>query len=333
MFSLVGQQLGNYHLHALLGRGGFADVYLGEHLLLQTHAAIKVLHAEMTGQELQRFIQEARTVAQLRHANIIRVLDFGVSGTTSFLVMDFAVYGSLHHLHPHGTLLPLATIVSYVKQIASALHYAHQQEIIHRDVKPENLLMDAEGSLLLSDFGLAIPVRSTQSSAIQAPFGTVRYMAPEQIRGKACPASDQYALAVIVYEWLSGTYPFDGESSISIAVHHLIDPPPALRERIPDLAPSIEQVVMRALAKEPSERYPTILAFAEALKAACEPYIQSEMRGNDDFQVYLAAQSINNPSWANISMELTLPVEPDRVSMSDNEVSLLFEGDALTQVI
>ena len=135
----AGQQLGNYRLHRLLGRGGFADVYLGEHIHLQTLAAIKVLQVEMGSDSLNDFLHEARTIAHLLHPHIVRVLDFGVEGNMPFLVMDYAPNGTLRQHHPKGSCLPLTTIVDYVKQVAQALQYAHERKVIHRDVKPENM--------------------------------------------------------------------------------------------------------------------------------------------------------------------------------------------------
>src|SRR5438270_4538726 len=133
-----GQKLGNYRLIRLLGKGGFADVYLGEHIYLKTAAAIKVLHTQLTSEDMDGFLQEARTIAHLIHPHIVRVMDFGIEGETPFLVMDFAPNGTLRQRHPRGTSLSLTTITTYIKQTAAALQHAHDEKLIHRDVKPEN---------------------------------------------------------------------------------------------------------------------------------------------------------------------------------------------------
>ena len=140
MMNLLDQQLGNYRLIRLLGQGGFADVYLGEHVLLGTQAAIKVHHARMEGSDLERCEQEARTIARLNHPHIVRVLDYGVQDGVAYLVMNYAPGGTLRQRHAPGTIVDLETIVQYVNQIASALQYAHDQMLVHRDVKPENML-------------------------------------------------------------------------------------------------------------------------------------------------------------------------------------------------
>jgi WD40 repeat protein len=267
MAERVGQQFGNYRLIRLLGEGGFAEVYLGEHQLLETEAAIKILNAQMTGDDIEPFRAEARTIARLEHPNIVRVLEFGVEGKTPYLVMSYAPYGTLRRRHQKG--VPLPTIVSYVNQVADALQYAHSQRVIHRDIKPENMLVGRRNEILLSDFGIALVAQSSRYQNTGDVVGTVAYMAPEQIQGKPRPASDQYALAVVVYEWLSGIRPFSG-SFTEIAVQHAVAPPPPLHEKFPSISPDIEQVVFTALAKDPQQRFASVQAFARALEQASQ---------------------------------------------------------------
>lgn len=266
----IGQQLGNYRLVRLLGRGGFAEVYLGEHIHLGTQAAIKVLHTQLTGGDIEQFRTEARIIARLEHPHIVRILDFGVEEKTPFLVMSYAPNGNLRQRHPKGIRLPLETIVSYVKQVADGLQYAHDQRLIHRDIKPENMLLGRRNEVLLSDFGIAAVAHNTSSLKTQDYSGTVPYSAPEQIKGKPCPASDQYALGITVYEWLTGTRPFNGFSQIEIAMQHLSDPPPSLSGKIPTILSDVEQVVLQALAKDPQQRFASMKAFADALEQACQ---------------------------------------------------------------
>src|SRR5258708_1999717 len=175
----VGQQLGNYRLIHLLGKGNFAEVYLGEHIHLNTQAAIKVLHGQLARNDIEGFLTEARLIAHLRHPHIIQVLDFGVEDDIPFLVMDYAPHGNLRQRHPRGTQLPLDTINSYVKQLASALQYAHDKGLIHRDIKPENILLGHNNEVFLSDFGIAIVSQSSGSQHTHETAGTMAYMAPE----------------------------------------------------------------------------------------------------------------------------------------------------------
>ena len=263
----VGQQLGNYRLVRLIGRGGFADVYLGEHVYLNTKVAIKILQTKVADGELEAFLKEARTIASLVHPHIVRVMDFGVASDTPFLVMDFALNGTLRQRHPKGTQLPLTTIIPYVRQVAEALQYAHDEKFIHRDIKPENMLLGRHNEVLLSDFGIADIAQSSRYQGTQETAGTAAYMAPEQIQGRPRPASDQYALGVVIYEWLSGDRPFRG-SFTELCAQHIYASPPSLREKIALVSPHVEQVVMTALAKDPRQRFKNIRAFANALEQA-----------------------------------------------------------------
>ncbi len=270
MSDRIGQRLGNYQLLHLIGRGTFTDVYMGEHLHLNTQAAIKVLHTRLTSQESEKLRSEARTMARLAHPHIIRVLEFGVEESIPFLVMEYAPNGTLRQRHPKGSRVPLDIVVSYVKQVADALQYIHTQKLIHRDVKPESMLLGCNNEILLTEFGIAIIAQSTrsqQTQQTQEAAGSVAYMAPELLRGKPRPASDQYALAVMAYEWLSGDPPFTG-SVQQIASQHLSAHPSPLRTKMPAISSAVEQVVMRALDKDPKQRFAHVADFALALEEA-----------------------------------------------------------------
>ena len=266
MSDRVGQQLGNYQLIQFLGKGSFAEVYLGGHIHLGTLAAVKVLQTRLM--DIDAFRTEARIVAHLIHPNIVRVLEFGMENETPFLVMDFAPYGTLRQRHARGETIPLPAVLSYVRQVAEALQYAHDERLVHRDVKPGNMLVGRRHEVLLSDFGIAT---LAQRSPLQHPYdtsGTMLYMAPEQLRGRPCAASDQYSLGIVVYEWLCGTPPFTGPSSLEVALKQVSEPPRPLREVGPSISPAIEQVVMRAIAKDAEKRFGSVQDFAVALEQA-----------------------------------------------------------------
>jgi LuxR family maltose regulon positive regulatory protein len=259
MTDRVGQQFGNCRLLRPLGRGGFADVYLGEHVYLKSQAAIKLLHLQLTEETAQQFLQEAQTLARLSHPHIVRLLDFAIQEDLPFLVMDYVPGGTLRTRYPTETRLPLGTIAAYVTQVASALQYAHDQHLIHRDIKPENMLLDARSEVLPSDFGLAMFVQESRSYSTQVPAqslaGTASYLAPEQVQGQPRPASDQYALGIVVYEWLCGIPPFHG-TPLEMAMQHL--------------SPTVEAVVLRALAKDPDQRFARVNDFVAAFQEAVE---------------------------------------------------------------
>src|SRR3989475_724322 len=275
------QRLGNYRLIQLLGKGTFADVYLGEHLYLNTPVAIKVLRSKLDPSTLAGFLNEARQVSHLVHPHIIRVFDFGLESDAPFLVMDYAPYGNLRELHPSGSVVALSTIVSYTMALASALQCAHDQHLVHRDLKPENVLLGSKHEVLLSDFGLALLASDQEVLRVKERFGTLSYMAPELILGRPVPASDQYALAVMVYEWLCGHLPFGGLTAY-IANQHLYALPPSLCEKHPDIPRAVEQIVFKALSKEPAQRFVDVLSFAMALEEASSavsfPYLLPALR-------------------------------------------------------
>ncbi len=288
-----GQQLGNYRLIRLVGKGGFAEVYLGEHIYLGTPVAVKVLHTQLESEDMTGFLNEARTIARLIHPHIVRVTDFGLDGEIPFLVMDYAPHGTLRQRHSRGTKLPLATIVPYVKQVAEALQHAHDEKLIHRDIKPENMLLGRKNEVLLSDFGIATIAHRTATQNTQMIIGTAMYMAPELFRGKPYSSSDQYSLGVVVYEWLCGEPPFSNGDFIQLGYQHTFVPPQPLSEKLPTLPRDVEQVVMTALAKEPKQRFGSVQAFANALQQAS----QSEQISayNSEGQVISDMQPVSEP--------------------------------------
>lgn len=271
MSDRVGQQIGNYRLVSRLGRGGFAEVYLGENVHILTKVAIKFLEIPLSQQHQEGLLREAKIVARFRHQHIVLLHDCGIDTqhrNTPYLIMEYAPNGTLRDRHPRGTAVPLSTIVEYVKQIAKALQYAHDSGLIHRDLKPENVLIGNNGELLLSDFGVAATVHSAESLQTGKLFaGTPAYSAPEQTCGKPSPASDQYSPGVVVYEWLCGKPPFEG-NPFDVILHHRNAPPPPLHGRGLNIPPEVEAVIMKALAKDPKDRFESVQTFAAAFEHA-----------------------------------------------------------------
>ncbi|GLV59231.1 hypothetical protein KDH_60580 [Dictyobacter sp. S3.2.2.5] len=271
MIDLVGHQLGNYHVLRLLGRGGFADVYLGEQIHLKSHAALKVVRTQVNREQSAAFLQEARILAHLKHPYIVRVLDFAVESDIAYLVLEHAPGGSLRATFPRGTRLPLDVVLRVVRHVVPALQYAHDEGFVHRDVKPENLLWGSHGEVLLSDFGLAAFASNVQlyrdqdlafSGASMSP-----YMAPEQLQGKPLPASDQYALGTMIYEWLSGTTPVQRVQASLESLAHSPFPSYKLPSDIPQ---AIEEIISRALARDPEQRFASVRDLGEAFERAAQ---------------------------------------------------------------
>jgi WD40 repeat protein len=275
-----GQRIGNYKLIRLLGKGGFAEVYLGQHVHLNTLAAIKLLlKTQLSPAEIEKFRREARIVAALRHPHIVSVLDFGAEpDEPPYLVIDYAPNGSLRQRHRPGSVLAPTAALHYLRQVGEALDFAHNRGIIHRDIKPDNMLLGQRGEVLLSDFGIATVAASSSLDLRTAPHmeGTLPYMAPEQMQGRPQRASDQYALAIVAYEWLCGRRPFSGTLP-EIVAGQLNTPPPRLRSLNPAIPATLETVILQALAKHPAERYPSVHDFVLHCKEAITPAHREHM--------------------------------------------------------
>jgi serine/threonine protein kinase len=312
------RRIGGYRLLSLLGRGGFGDVYLGEQIRDHSQVAIKILHnAGLTHPEdVKEFINEAR-MFRLQHPHIVPVLDFGVDrDDTPFLVMQYAAHGTLRQRHAPGTQLSPQLVADYVSQIASALQYAHDQQIIHRDVKPENMLLNSDDQVMLSDFGIAAAIHSTPSSDQSKNIdGTVYYIAPEQIQGVPCPASDQYALGIVAYEWLVGHSPFEGSTPLEIGMRHLTSTPPSLCEQVPSLSPQIDAVILKALAKNPDDRFPSIQAFADALQQATADSPQ-QVAQTQDTQSFAKVPTHRLSSHRLVSLDNSAQLSPPETPVS-----------------
>jgi serine/threonine protein kinase len=264
---IPGQYIGGCRVLRLIGQGNSSEVYLGEHPGLNHPVAVKLLHAWTGEREVQRFLTQAAMLSKLDHPHIIHIYDFGLTDDdVPYLVVSYAPYGTLRQRYPRGTRLPFGEVVNYVLQIADALQYVHEHQLVHRDVKPQNMLLGARNEIILNDFGTATVSYSLVPNAVDFE-GTVLYAAPEQLEGRSLRSSDQYALAVMTHELLSGSWPFMG-SFDEVARKHLFEQPPTLREKGIDVPLLADEVLLRALSKEPSRRFACIQDFASALQEA-----------------------------------------------------------------
>jgi serine/threonine-protein kinase len=269
---LIGKQLGDYRITSILASGGMARIYKGMDTQLRRQAAIKVLEPEKLEIDktlTKRFQREARAVAALEHDNIITIYQYGEEQGVYFLAMKLVKGKDLSHelarLKRAGERMDIGRALYILEQVADALDYAHEADIIHRDVKPSNILLDRGDKAILTDFGLVL--RTSIETTMGTAFGTPRYIAPEQAisSNKALPQSDVYSLAVIAYEILCGETPFSGESPMEIALSHISDPPPSPRSRNPNIPQTVERELLKALAKEPEKRHSTATEFVSAI--------------------------------------------------------------------
>ncbi len=265
----IGKQIGNYRITEPLDAGAFGSVYKGVHIYLSNReVAIKLMHHTHLGEEHERasFLQEAQFLEMLKHPHILPIYDVGIDEGTPYIVAEFAPNGSLRDLmksYKPG-LVPLEETLTVLSQVGQALDYVHQQNIVHRDLKPENILFDARRDALLADFGIAVFLETTKTKYVDV-IGSPLYMAPEQFEGFASRRSDQYALACIGYEMLTGEPPFMGQHAVIIGMKHQKEAPVPPRQHNPTIPEYMEKALLKALAKERTERYPDMTSFLAAL--------------------------------------------------------------------
>ncbi|MBI5950072.1 MAG: protein kinase [Chloroflexi bacterium] len=270
---MIGQQLANFRVERLLGQGGMATVYYGVDVKLQRPVAIKVIDKRYRDNPayIARFIKEAQMMAQWRHENLIQIYYAGEKQGFSYYVMEYVdgddLATVLSAYADEDAQMPNEDVLRIGYAVARALDYAHQRGVIHRDVKPSNVLIAKDGRVLLGDFGMALEVSDRSMGNV---FGTPHYISPEQAKrsADAVPQSDLYSLGIILYEALTGAVPFDDPSPASIALMHITQNPPALRSFNPEISPAVEAVILRALEKKPKNRYQSGAALMSALEEA-----------------------------------------------------------------
>lgn len=271
---LIGQLIGNYQVLAPVASGAFGTVYQARHqYLAERIVAIKILHwHRIVPEEARRFLQEAHILEKLSHPYVLNLLDAGFhENQLPYLITAYASGGSLRQYLRHlNQRVSWETAIQILSQIGQALQYIHKQGIIHRDLKPANILLNEQGEALLADFGIASILLTSSAKQTQV-IGTSSYMAPEQFRGQVSPQSDQYALACIAYELLTGRPPFYAPDFIAMGYLHVHEPPIPLRHLNGNIAPHLEQAVLRALSKDRANRFPDAASFIDALQSAVPP--------------------------------------------------------------
>jgi serine/threonine-protein kinase len=263
-----------YELEELVGTGGMSSVYRAHDKLLERDVALKVLHEQFTadGDHVERFRREARSVAQLSHPNIVTVIDRGAQGGKQFIVFEYVDGENLKARIERKGPLPLHEAVQITRQIGRALAFAHAHGIVHRDVKPQNVLLNGDGEVKVTDFGIA---RSSEVHASLTQTGTVMgtsdYISPEQARGGHVDAqSDIYSLGTVLHEMLTGEVPFPGDNFVSVALRHINEPAPSVRTRRPDVPPRLDAAVRRAMAKDPRDRFASMDELCAELSASLD---------------------------------------------------------------
>jgi eukaryotic-like serine/threonine-protein kinase len=280
-----------YELEELVGTGGMSSVYKARDRLLERNVALKVLHPHYSddAEYVERFRREARSVAQLSHPHIVTVIDRGEDGGQQFIVFEFIDGENLKQLIGRIGPLPVRRAVELALEIADALAFAHDHDLVHRDVKPQNVLLTPDGDAKVTDFGIArsldVEQGVTQTGTV---LGTSNYLSPEQASGKpVTPATDVYSLGVVLFELLTGEVPFPGENFVAVAMKHINEPPPDLTEKRPDVPLRLVAAVERALEKDPSRRFQSMGEFASELQQCL-----AEMASADEERTFIATSPV-----------------------------------------
>ena len=271
---MIGALLSNrYRLESKLGSGGMSTVYLAVDETLGRKVAVKVMHQEISDQQdqLERFRREARAVAQLSHPNLVGVIDAGTDGGRPYIVFEYVPGQTLKQKISSDGGLPLDEATAYAIEIGRGLQAAHSVRLIHRDVKPQNVLIDAEGRAKITDFGIALSLESHGLTATGRVLGTTDYVSPEQAMGREIDArTDVYSLGILLYEMLAGDVPFKAETQVGVAMKHVNETVPSIQRRRPDASAALAAAVERSTAKEPKDRYSDMNAFLRDLEGALE---------------------------------------------------------------
>ena len=271
---MIGKRIsGRYKILDMVGGGGMANVYLAHDMILDRDVAVKILRLDFANDEefIRRFQREAQSATSLAHPNIVSIYDVGEEDDSIYyIVMEYVEGQTLkQYIQQAFTYSCFKDALNIMKQLTSAISHAHQNHIIHRDIKPQNILMDQNGNVKITDFGIAMALSATSITQTNSVLGSVHYLSPEQARGgMANNKSDIYSLGIVMFELLTGRLPFSGESAVSIALKHFQSETPSVRRWNPTIPQSVENIVLKATAKDPFHRYDSVEEMEDDIRTA-----------------------------------------------------------------
>lgn len=313
---------GRYKIIKKIGSGGMANVYLATDLILEREVAVKMMSLDFQEDKdsLRRFQREALSTTELTHPNIVNIYDVG-EGDRPYIVMEYVDGMDLKQYIRENHPIPYQKAIDIMEQILNGIAYAHKNGVIHRDIKPHNILIDKDGNIKITDFGIAIALSQNSITQTNSLLGSVQYISPEQARGNVVTKqSDIYSLGIVLYELLTGTVPFEGESAVSIALKHFQTPIPSLRDFDSRIPQPLENVVLKATAKEPRHRYATVDEMKEDLLTALSPSRRDEKKfvppaENEEDTLVLDVNAINSEA----SVATATPINDETINLSGEE--------------
>lgn len=317
---LIGKRLNDrYKIISLIGGGGMANVYLARDIILERDVAVKVLRLDFANDEqfIKRFRREAQAATSLNHEHIVSIYDIGEEEGVYYIVMEYVRGATLKQYIQQYAPLPVEQALRIMDQLTSAIAHAHENGIIHRDIKPQNILLDEDGNVKVTDFGIAVAMSGTTITQTNSVLGSVHYLSPEQARGGiATEKSDIYSLGVVMFELVTGRLPFSGESAVSIVLKHLQEETPSPKDWNPEIPQSVENIILKAMAKDPFYRYPSAQEMNEDIRTALDPRRRNEAKFTipDDDEATKVIPVMKRPESAALEQETI--IDEEKVSES-----------------
>src|SRR5574344_1369804 len=318
-----------YQIIKSIGEGGMANVYLAFDTILERNVAVKVLRGDLATDEkfVRRFQREALSASSLSHPNIVEVYDVGEDNGIYYIVMEYIEGKHLKQLLKRRGKLTTEEAIDIMLQVTDGMACAHDSYIIHRDIKPQNIMILENGLVKITDFGIAMALNSTQLTQTNSVMGSVHYLPPEQAAGKGCTIqSDIYSMGILMYELLSGTLPYKGDNAVEIALKHLKEPLPSIRKELPDLPQSVENVILRACAKNPKNRYTDAREMHDDIKTCLDPSRANEKPYVYKYPEFDEDDAAKKEKAIEKTMEFTA-IKVDDDKNSDVEVKKITEKD------
>lgn len=340
-----GQKINDrYEIIKNIGEGGMANVYLAQDTILDRKVAVKVLRGDLSNDDkfIRRFEREALSVSNLSHPNIVEVYDVGVEDNSHYIVMEYIDGKTLKQLLKKRENLTLTEVIDIMTQLTDGISHAHESYIIHRDIKPQNIMIEDDGRIKITDFGIAMALNATQLTQTNSVMGSVHYLPPEQASGKSATVkSDIYALGILMYELLTGNVPFKGDNAVEIALKHMKDKIPSVRKQDPSIPQSVENIIIKAAAKNPRNRYDSAKEMHEDLihcldeehlndKKISFTYPENDIDSTTEITVTKPKKKVEKPRESNKNLndnteELVKEIKPEDIENNDNDDDEFFE--------